>query len=375
MSLGRIGALEGLRGAAAAIVVVRHTTNAIAMPEAARRTLLEGPWAPLLDAQAAVALFFVLSGFVLAGSLARDTSPGGTVQFWIKRVCRIHPPYAAALVATWLASFAYVVPEAGGAFTGWARGLARVHLAPGTLGAALLYPGPAGQQLVVGWTLGIEMTWSLLLPLLFWLARATHWSVALGIAAAPLGMSGMPLFTLYAAHFGLGCALFTERERITGWLAGLPGTIATALAAAALASYSAPLLLGWHTPRSGILMPATADPASIAVRLPGVALVVALALARPGWRRVLESAPLLFLGRISYSLYLVHMAVLLLAIGWLAPASPLAALGLVAGVLGASVALAALFHPAVERPSIALGNRLCAGAARRLHATARPSRD
>ena len=41
MSLGRIGALEGLRGAAAAIVVVRHTTNAIAMPEAVRRMLLE----------------------------------------------------------------------------------------------------------------------------------------------------------------------------------------------------------------------------------------------------------------------------------------------------------------------------------------------
>ena len=82
MSARRIGALEGLRGAAAAIVVVRHTTNAIAMPEATRRTLLEGPWAPLLDAQAAVALFFVLSGFVLAGSLARDTGTGGTLQFW-----------------------------------------------------------------------------------------------------------------------------------------------------------------------------------------------------------------------------------------------------------------------------------------------------
>ena len=62
--------MEGLRGVAATIVVVRHTTNAIAMPEGTRRALLEGPWAPLLDAQGAVALFFVLSGFVLAGSFA-----------------------------------------------------------------------------------------------------------------------------------------------------------------------------------------------------------------------------------------------------------------------------------------------------------------
>ena len=213
----RIPALEGLRGLAAAIVVVRHTTNAIALPDGARRALLEGPWAPLLDAQAAVALFFVLSGFVLAGSLERGVTRSDTLQFWVKRIFRIHPPYVAALILTWLVSFHYVVPEASAPFTDWLRSRASVHLTPGALGAALFYPGAADHQLDVGWTLGIEMTWSLLLPLVFWLARATHWSVALGLAAVPLGISGMPLFSLYAAHFDCVLNSAAHAEVTAAW--------------------------------------------------------------------------------------------------------------------------------------------------------------
>ncbi len=360
---------------AAAIVVVRHTTNAIALPDGARRALLEGPWAPLLDAQAAVALFFVLSGFVLAGSLERGLTRSDTLQFWVKRIFRIHPPYVAALIVTWLVSFHYVVPEASAPFTDWLRSRASVHLAPGALAAALFYPGSADQQLDVGWTLGIEMTWSLLLPLVFWLARATHWSVALGLAAAPLGISGTPLFGLYAAHFALGVALFLERERVAGWLARLPQIASTALWLAALASYSAPLLLGWHVPRADILMPSVGDPASIAVRLPGTALLIALALALPWWRAALESRPLLFLGRISYSLYLLHMGVLLLATRVLAPATTSSGLALIAFVLLVSIALSVLFHRVAERSSIAAGNRACVTLAARLHSVALRSRD
>ncbi len=372
---GRIAALEGLRGIAATIVVLRHTSNAIALPESTRRALLEGPLAPLFDAQGAVALFFVLSGFVLTGSLERGSSLGATAQFWVKRVFRIHPPYVAALLVTWLASFLYVVPDAAAPFTGWLRSLAGVHLAPDALLAALAYPGPADHQLDVGWTLGIEMTWSLLLPLLFLVARATHWGVALGIAAAPLGLSDAPLFSLYGLHFAVGMALALERERVSRAVASLATALAGALFVLALALASAPLLLGWHRALAGILMPDIGDPAAIVVRLPGTALLLALALGLPWWRSLLERPAALFLGRISYSLYLLHMGVLILATRLVTPDGLAQQLLLALTVLAVSIGLSTRFHRAVERPAIALGNRACSALAGAFGGAALRTRD
>jgi len=329
------------------------------MPEGTRRALLEGPWAPLLDAQGAVALFFVLSGFVLAGSFARGRGRLGLLQFWVKRVFRIHPPYMAALLVTWAASFAYAVPDATAPFTNWLRWLSGVHLAPGALFTSLLYPGSAEGQLVVGWTLEIEMSWSLLLPLLWLVARATHWGVALALAAAPLGLSGMPMWLLYGIDFALGVALWSERERIRAWLDTLPVAASAVLFALALALLSGPLWLGWHVPSRGVLEPSVLDAGAIALRAPGAALLIALALGVNGWRRVLETRPVLFLGRISYSLYLLHIGVLLLCTRLVEPASAASGLLLVGVVLALSIAVSGAFHRLVERPSIALGNGAC----------------
>ena len=339
--------------------MVRHTTNAIAMPEETRRALVEGPWAPLLDAQGAVAVFFVLSGFVLAGSLARGMGRLALVQFWVKRVFRIQPPYMAALVVTWLASFAVLVPDGAAPFTNWLRWLASIHLAPGTLASHLVYPSSADGQLVVGWTLGVEMTWSLLLPLLVLVARKTHWAVALGLAAAPLGLMGMPLWLHYGVDFGLGIALWSERERIREGLAGLPSAVRVGLFVPALAMLCGPTWLGWHVPSRGILEPSVLDASAIALRAPGAALLIALTLGVSGWQKLLETRPALFLGRISYSLYLLHIGILLLCAQWLEPASATAGVALVGTVLALSIAASAGFHRLVERPSISLGNRIC----------------
>ena len=84
-------ALDGLRGIAATIVLLRHTFNAVVMPPDVRRGILESPLAPLLNGQGAVQLFFVLSGFVLAMSLSRDTRLRSVPAFYAKRILRIQP--------------------------------------------------------------------------------------------------------------------------------------------------------------------------------------------------------------------------------------------------------------------------------------------
>jgi peptidoglycan/LPS O-acetylase OafA/YrhL len=70
-----VAALDGLRGVAAAVVVLHHWFNALAMPREARRVLFEGVLAPFVNGQGAVVLFFVLSGTVLTASLARGRAP------------------------------------------------------------------------------------------------------------------------------------------------------------------------------------------------------------------------------------------------------------------------------------------------------------
>jgi peptidoglycan/LPS O-acetylase OafA/YrhL len=109
----RIEGLDGLRGLASLVVVLRHTSNAIAMPWDLRRALIEGPLALLLNSQGAVQLFFVLSGYVLARSLERNSGWVAVVGFCAKRILRIHPPYVLTVLAYWILSFFFVTSHRG----------------------------------------------------------------------------------------------------------------------------------------------------------------------------------------------------------------------------------------------------------------------
>lgn len=362
-SAGRIPALEGLRGAAAATVMIRHSFNAVALPIGLQQAVVESPLALVLNAQGAVQLFFVLSGYVLAGSLNRNRHWIDLIQFYVKRVFRIYPPYAAALLATWCASFFYSDPSA--AASPWLRTFARVHLAPRELLASLAFPGNAFGQLPIGWTLYIEMIFSLLLPLLFLVARRVHWAILVAASAYFLFVESVSLVLLYALHFSLGLAAFLERERIGRWLDRVPPAVLSAGVLSALVVYCAPLLLGWSTPVFGIVVSGS-DPASLVLMAVGSLGLIVAAVFVPWMRRALSTRPVLFLGRISFSLYLLHFMVLILCSRSVRePSSVWDVLLLIALVAGFSIPLSALFHRWVERPAILAGNRACTWLARR----------
>jgi len=359
----RITGLDGLRGLASLIVVLRHTSNAVAMPLATRHALLEGPWAPLLNAQGAVQLFFVLSGYVLAGSLSRSRVPRSTVRFYVRRVFRIHPPYIGAVVLAWAASLLYRDPGLAHGVTPWVDQLNAADLTAWQVLTTFKFPGSALGLVPQGWTLEIEMIFSLLMPLLFWLARRVHWGslVLLGLALLALAPPAGPLH--FAIDFSIGIALFLERERLGRWLAAVPAALAPGLVVAGLACFGGPLLLGWHVvlPDQGILF-GGADPRSMLLVGVGACFLVATAVHLPWWVSVLSSRPLVFLGRISFSLYLCHWAVLSVLVGRMPPLqSPRDGWLLLAAVLAASIPLSALGYYGLERPAIRLGRRLAHG--------------
>ncbi len=120
-------------------------------------------------------------------------------------------------------------------------------------------------------------------------------------------------------------------RRLVGWGPALPASVIGAHATSA-----------WFT--------ALADVAILG----GAVLVLVLILVLPGSARPLEARPVQWLGRHSYSLYLVHeplvVAIAFAAGGWHAWLLPV--------VVVAALALAAAFHAVAEVPSIRLSRRV-----------------
>lgn len=354
---GHVPALDGLRGIAAVIVVIRHCLNAMAMPAASRTGLFGTPLVLVLDAQGAVQLFFVLSGWVLAASLARSGERAPWPQFYVRRVLRIHPPYVAAVLFAWALSGFWRLPD-GAAVSPWLA-WAVVHPPAADVAASLAFPGRAAGLLRVGWTLRIEMIFSFALPLLALAAKPGR-GVPL-LAAAALGLTVRGSVVKYGIDFALGIVAFQQRAALTAAVARLPAAARALVPIVGVLLWVAPPALGHQ--REG--------PLEIASMGAGSVLLLISAAALPRVSGALSRRPFLFLGRVSYSVYLLHHSLLTIAaplvllstvavsqgVTWRA-ATPASGLALVALVVTGSILLSVPFHHFVERPAMAAGHRL-----------------
>jgi peptidoglycan/LPS O-acetylase OafA/YrhL len=364
-------ALDGLRFIAAAIVLVGHCFNVFAIPAPLERSIRSSPLVIFIYGYGAVHLFFVLSGFCLAGSADRARKLVDLTQFYIRRIMRIHPPYMYALALAWLASFFYETSQGSGALSSYIVKRAEVHLSLRELLPYFLYPSPAQHQLGPAWTLIIEMNFSFLLPLMLWITRRSHWSVLIGLSALALLQRHWPYSHLdYALFFALGIAIFQERERLASWAARLPNLAGYAIVLAGLAVFISPAWFrfmynpGFEFSRSGWIASAA-----------GGAILICCAIFLPPVNRLLSSRPLAYGGRISYSFYLLHFPIMILCARTLsAPVSWLDGLSYVVAVFILTFVAAAASFRFVERPSIRLGNRLCRALSQRTGSSAQFSR-
>jgi peptidoglycan/LPS O-acetylase OafA/YrhL len=259
-----------------------------------------------------VDVFFVISGFLITGIIARELEQGrfSLLTFYARRVRRIFPALlvvlATVLVLGWLFLLPALYAQLGIdalASAGFAANIA-LMLQSGYFDVA-----SAQKPLLHLWSLGIEEQFYLAWPLILMLAARMKLSIvavaaALGIASFVLNVAligSHPVAAFYlpftrAFELLLGAVLACSWDRVNqgsraSELRAWTGAAMIAAATACLDSHSA--FPGWWA-----ILPV---------------LGAALLISAPGaWicRVVLASPPLVWIGLISYPLYLWHWPLL-----------------------------------------------------------------
>jgi peptidoglycan/LPS O-acetylase OafA/YrhL len=353
-----IDELQSLRGVAALIVVISHLTPVYGLPRPARIVI-----DAICNAHASLIIFFVLSGYVLTGSLVRRGLSWSSVKgFYVGRLFRLFP-------ALWAAS-------AISAFLLLAFPQQTIHPTKDYWFNLYLHPFPSAAQLFLAafaidrslimpvWTIGIELIGSLIMPLLLAMAllktRLFSWVVVgLGLVSYLLAHAPHRLNSLaYMFDFALGT-----------WLASRDWNL--------FARRSLPRLLGaaltliffrfvWFSLRNGHAMTLYGYDDPLPMLVEGIAaffLIGSLA-SEHGRVRFLRSPAAIWLGNISYSLYLIHFPVAIavakvLSMKFSDATSKITATAVLTPlVLAISFGLSFLLYRYVELPSIALGKKI-----------------
>jgi peptidoglycan/LPS O-acetylase OafA/YrhL len=344
----RLTSLDGLRGVAATVVVVYHSTL-VARPFLGADVwawITESPLKLLTLGTESVLVFFVLSGLVVALPARR---PGFSWwRYYPSRLARLYLPVwgALALAAVLIALVprdTATMPEGS-----WMRDAQYPTVDIGRLLSEASLTRASYDVDNVLWSLRWEVLFSVLLPVFVGVAtllrrRALLWAV-LAAAASLVGRIVDVDALVYLPVFLIGTLIavrlddvlrWARRPRRRGWWP-------------LFAAVGALLMLASWLARPVVGAGSTADAALWGLAGTGAAMLVLTAL---GWSRAiaaLDSRVAQELGRLSFSLYLVHVPILGTAT-YLVGAErwPLA----LALAIPTSFLVAALFHRFVERPS------------------------
>ena len=315
LAQGRSSGLDGLRAAAAVLVVIFHSHTVAGVDYGLLNPFVSG-------GDTGVWIFFVLSGYLLYRPfLTRDVD---LRSYALKRTSRILPGYYVALVALLVLT---------GSRLPFEQPLAYLTMSASYQLDMRGFLGPA-------WTLAVEVLFYVTLPLIARLARGREIPVLLGLAGASLVASLVQRYT------GTEATLWMNDTYPLAFYAFVPGMLLAVTEARHPAVFAAlartPLMFGGLA-LIGAGMLTSRLPIDVGPLL-GAPLVI-------GWllqHRLPYARALVFAGGASYALYLWHYD-LLRTFG-------------VAGVLIALVG-ASLSWLVIERPILHWAHRV----ARRWH--------
>lgn len=317
---GRIRELDGLRGISIALVLVFHYF--VQHVETRPGSLAAYALKYLSLTWAGVDVFFVLSGFLLGGILLDQRGAENFFRvFYLRRALRIMPPYVFFLVlfAIALAMF----PAAAHPGMGWLldEPLPFWSYALYLQNFFMAAEGRFGPNFgAPTWSLAVEEQFYLLFPLLiFWcpaqrlrevlitlVCAAPVLRVALYVAVPEGALAGFVLLPSRWDSLLLGAlaAWSLRQDETRTWIAAHASTLKRAFIFAAAGIALSPFL-GFSQLSFGMAIVGHVWIAGTVALLLTLLTLHQLA----GIARFLRLRPLCFLGRISYSVYLLHQPV------------------------------------------------------------------
>lgn len=343
-SIGRVAELDSLRGIAAVAVVCHHCRSAF------WATVPHWYFLPLFAGHEAVILFFVLSGYVLSLPMwtkKRTEYP----EYFVRRVSRIYLPYLAAAFVAGIGCYFFVgsrLPLTPWFYATWQTPLsAQVIWEQFTM-------NPRSVLNTAFWSLRYEMEMSLIFPFLCLLMVriGRHSGLLLAVAT---GVSSYLLFRVgwgatnltqtlyYSTSFIAGAALSRERATLKNFIGGIRKPLLWVMLLLSVVAYCYGHMI---TP-----VQRTEDLLTILGSC-GVILLIQ----DPRLRLGLKTPIAEYLGRISYSSYLIHGTILFAGLNLLYGKVSLVVFAAIYGV--ATLIAAHLFCISVEEPSLRLGKRL-----------------
>ena len=322
--------IQGMRALAVSVVVIYHLYP----------SLLPGGFA-------GVDVFFVISGFLITGHLLREYRKTGSValvSFWGRRAKRLMPAAALVLTVTWAAA-RFILPSTQLADTASQIRASALYYQNWELAANAvnyLKSDSAASPVQHFWSLSVEEQFYLGWPLLFLAAafaagtvvrrrtpahasaeqqarRVRGHFLVLVLAAAVVASSLW--FSAYYTRVNPAAAYFVTTTRIWelglgGLLALLPEPVSRFLGRFGVLGWAGlGLVIGSAFELSGT----DAFPGLLALAPAGGAALLILggsAAARLGPSRLTSVPPMVFLGGISYSLYLWHWPLIVFWTAW-----------------------------------------------------------
>lgn len=257
-----------------------------------------------------VDIFFVISGYLICGMIDQDIRDGtfSLGDFYKRRILRILPALFAMFGVTGVLAYAYCLPvefeDFSKSFASAVASVSNIYFAK----TAGYFDAPAETKpLLHTWSLGVEEQFYFVAPLLMlalyrFVPRYAKWLLA---AATVMSLAAAILMSFRNATFVFYLTPFRAWELALGALLAIRfiPSPSTPIARSIVGGIGLALLLGvivLGTPSAPLL-------AMTGLAAVGAAMVIASSEGSLSWAgRLLSVPPLVFVGLISYSLYLWH---------------------------------------------------------------------